>query len=207
MKKLCVVLAGVLLLFGVVGSASADGLVYDLAGVMVNETIGAMLGYTVGEVTDPPYGDLVFKDGYVPTPGGSFTEADVAAANIYFQDRNVGALLSYVPGVDTMEGTFSSTDITNGQPEVHTWIFVSAVGGTGELTADDEFLVYGNPSGMDLNCTDATMVAQGDGPPPEFDGTGIQITGTSSNITMNVMAGDTVEFTVNAIEMDSLPME
>jgi hypothetical protein len=51
------------------------------------------------------------------------------------------------------------------------------------------------------------MVAQGNGPPPEFDGTGIQITGTSSNITMNVMAGDTVEFTVDAIDMDSGPME
>jgi hypothetical protein len=41
-----------------------------------------------------------------------------------------------------------------------------------------------------------------DSEPPEFDGTGIQITGTSSNIMMNVVAGDTVEFTVNTVVME-----
>jgi hypothetical protein len=43
--------------------------------------------------------------------------------------------------------------------------------------------------------------------PPTFDGTGIQITGTSSNIMMNVMAGDTVEFTVYTVVMDDSPVE
>ena len=43
--------------------------------------------------------------------------------------------------------------------------------------------------------------------PLTFEGTGIQISGTSSNMISNVMAGDTVEFTVNAIDMDSGPLE
>jgi hypothetical protein len=38
-------------------------------------------------------------------------------------------------------------------------------------------------------------------------GTGIQITGTSSDIMMNVMADDTVEFTVHTVVMDDAPVE
>jgi hypothetical protein len=48
---------------------------------------------------------------------------------------------------------------------------------------------------------------QSDGPPVLDGFTGIQIIGSSSNIITNLMAGDTVEFTVDAIDMDSGPLE
>ncbi len=48
---------------------------------------------------------------------------------------------------------------------------------------------------------DDLVVTGLEGPPPTFEGTGIQITGTSSNIMTKVMAGDTVQFTVNAVVM------
>jgi hypothetical protein len=203
MKKLFVILVAAVFLFGGTASSSSAGSVYGLAGILANAAL-SQLGYPFGEMTEPPPAELVFVDGFVPTPGDSFTEADVASITVWGDPDRTFPLGELLPG-ETITGWFSSTDITNGLPEIDLFDWQ----GDGEviaLDAENNLTWDPNMSGDPLILTDAIFAALGDG--PVVDGyTGIQITGTSSNITMNVMAGDTVEFTVDAIDMNSGPME
>lgn len=193
MKKLFIILAAALLLFGGVGSASA-GPSYSLEGTMSNNIVSLMLGYPMGQVTSPPFGMLTFIDGYTPAAGATFDETVVDSYAIYFQDRRV--FLSFNPATDTIDGTFSSTDMYNGMPEIDTilWYKPPAMGGTSELTAANEFYAYGNPGGQDMLLTGATFRAQA-----SVQYTGIQITGISTDILSNLSVGDSLQFTINAL--------
>ena len=79
MKKLFVLVAVTVVLLGMAASSSSADPVYELGGIVVNETVSQLGGYPFGEMTETPPAELVFVDGFVPTPGGSFTEADVTS--------------------------------------------------------------------------------------------------------------------------------
>ena len=118
MKKLFLILAAVLFMLAGAASPSAGGTVYELGGVLVNEGL-AMFGYPLGEITDPAPVELVFADGFVPTPGGSFTEADVVSLTVWGDPNRAMVFAEYISGdEESIQGTFSSNDIFNGLPEI-----------------------------------------------------------------------------------------
>jgi hypothetical protein len=205
MKKLFIIVAATLVLFGGMASSSSAGYVYELSGILVNEFFTDLGGYPVGELTVPPLAELVFVDGFVPTPGGSFTEADIVSFAVWEQDRS-SIIGDYIPeSNETVTGTFSTTDITNGLPEIELFEH-DAVFDVFALHADNTVTLTPNSTGEPLMLTDAMFVAQGDGLPIPEGYTAIQISGSESNIMTNVMAGDTVMFRIHAIAHASVEM-
>ena len=203
MKKLFVLVAATVVLLGMAASSSSADPVYELGGIVVNETVSQLGGYPFGEMTEPPPAELVFVDGFVPTPGGSFTEADVTSVTVWGNPSRTFVLGVYLPGSDeTIQGTFSTKDITNGFPEIDLFAWATDIDVI-NLNADNtltwETDLLDNPTIL----TNAIFAAVADAPVVQ-EYTGIQITGSTSNITANVQAGDTVMFTVTAIAMDGV---
>jgi hypothetical protein len=83
---------------------------------------------------------------------------------------------------------------------------ISQIVGMHDFNADNDFEADTDAGGTVVASVNLKEVVYGPGS-PTFDGTGIQITGTSSNIMTNAMAGDTVEFTVHTVVMDDAPVE